>query len=135
MSKYVNKNLINKALYNINLLIKNNKNEQTVRNIKQYLISYDKISYSEFYYINKQIDKIYLSYSINEGLDLLRKNNICINKFKQTYLDNYNNNIKLYYLFKDIENNIIKDINKDKINRCKFNLLPFYYNIYLNKMK
>jgi hypothetical protein len=135
MSKFVNKNLINKSLYNINLLIKNNKNEQIVVNIQNYLKTFEEITYSEYYHINKQIDKIYLSHSIKEGLDILTKHNICINNYKQKYLDNYNNNIKLYYLFKDIENNIIKEINNNNINRLDFTLLPFYYNIYLKKMK
>lgn len=135
MLKFIDKNLINKSLYNINILIKNNKNEQTVKNIKNYLQTFDKITYSEYYYINKKIDKIYLSHSIKEGFDLLKQNNICIQNYEKLYIENYNNNIQLYYLFKSIEYRIIQEIKNNNIQRNKFILLPFYYNIYLKKMK
>lgn len=131
MVRYVCKNLIKKSQYNINLLIRNNKTEQTVYNIQSYLNNYDKITYSELYYVNKNIDKIYLSYSIKEGLDLLNKKNINTKKYENKFAHNFNNNIELYYLFKEIENNIKLEYKERKI----YNILPFYYNIYLNKMK
>jgi hypothetical protein len=131
MNKYINKKLIEKSLYNINLLIKNNKNEKTVQHIKNYLITYNKITYSEYYYINKNIDKIYISNSIKEGLECLRKKNIDTKVYQDKYILYHHDNIKLYYLFKEIEN----EVKKEYTFRLTYNLLPFYYNIYLNRMK
>lgn len=131
MVRFACQNLIKKSLYNINLLIKNNKTEQTVYNIHSYLQKYDKITYSELYYVNKNIDKIYLSYSIKECLDLLNKKNINTKKYEKKFAENFNNNIQLYYLFKEIEN----DVKIEYKERSIYNVLPFYYNLYLNKMK
>lgn len=131
MSRFVCKNLINKSRYNINLLIKNNKTEQTIYNIQSYLNNYDKITYSELYYVNKNIDKIYLSYSIKEGLHLLNKKNINTKKYEDKFANNFNSNNELYNLFQEIE----KEIKIEYKERNTYNILPFYYNIYLNKMK
>ena len=131
MNKIACQYLIKKSLYNINLLIKNNKTEQTVYNIYSYLQKYDNITYSELYYVNKNIDKIYLSYSIKECLDLLNKKNINTKKYEEKFADKFNNNTELYYLFKEIEN----DVKIEYKERSIYNILPFYYNIYLNKMK
>lgn len=131
MVRYVCKNLIKKSQYNINLLIRNNKTEQIVYNIQSYLNNYDKITYSELYYINKNIDKIFLSYSIKEGLYLLNKKNINTKKYEDKFAHHFNSNHDLYILFQEIENEI-----KIKYKeRNTYNILPFYYNVYLNKMK
>lgn len=131
MIRYASQNLIKKSLYNINLLIKNNKTEQTIYNIHAYLQKYDKITYSELYYVNKNIDKIFLSYSIKEGLYLLNKKNINTKKYEDKFAHHFNSNHDLYILFQEIENEI-----KIKYKeRNTYNILPFYYNVYLNKMK
>lgn len=131
MCRFVCKKLIKKSIYNINLLIKNNKSEQTIYNIQSYLNNYDKITYSELYYVNKNIDKIYLSYSIKEGLELLNKKNINTKKYENKFAHHFNSNHDLYILFQEIENEI-----KIKYKeRNTYNILPFYYNVYLNKMK
>jgi hypothetical protein len=135
MTKYINTQLINKINHNVNILIKYNKNEKTLTNIKKYINTYDKIPYSEYYFINKQINKIYLSHSIYEGFDILTKNNICIKDFEVKYLDSYHNNNHLYFLFKEVEHKIINEIKLNNINRNKYIILPFYYNIYLKEFK
>jgi hypothetical protein len=127
----INKKLLNKALFNINLLIKFNKNERYLETIKNSIKNNPNLNNSELFYINKNIDKIYISHSIKEAVSILNSLNINTNNYNNKYIQNYNNNDKLLLLFKEIENNI-------KIimpNRKTFNILPFYYTIYLNKKK
>jgi sulfur relay (sulfurtransferase) DsrC/TusE family protein len=135
MKKYITNELIKKSLHNVEILIINNKNEKTVTNLKKYLTTYTNITYSEYYFINKQINKIYLSHSIYEGFNILSQNKICIKEYESKYLESYNNNNQLYFLFKEVENKIINEINNNNINRTNYNLLPFYYNIYLKEVK
>jgi len=135
MKKFINSKLLNKTLSNIDILIKYNKNEKTVMNMKKYLTTYDKITYSEYYFINTQLNKIYLSHSLYEGFDILTNNKFCIKEYEDKYLDNYHSNNKLYFLFKEVENKIIYEINQNNIKRNNFIILPFYYNIYLKEFK
>lgn len=127
----INKKLLNKALFNINLLIKFNKNERYLETIKNSIKDNPNLNNSELVYINKNIDKIYISHSIKEAVYILNSLNIDTNNYNNKYIQNYNNNDKLLLLFKDIENDIKINLN----NRKTFNILPFYYTIYLNKKK
>lgn len=127
----INKKLLNKALFNINLLIKFNKNERYLETIKNSIKDNPNLNNSELVYINKNIDKIYISHSIKEAVYILNSLNIDTNNYNNKYIQNYNNNDKLLLLFKDIENDIKINIPNRKI----FNILPFYYTIYLNKKK
>jgi hypothetical protein len=127
----INKKLLNKALFNINLLIKFNKNERYLETIKNSIKNNPNLNNLELFYINKNIDKIYISHSIKEAVSILNSLNINTNNYNNKYIQNYNNNDKLLLLFKEIENNI--KINMP--NRKTFNILPFYYTIYLNKKK
>lgn len=120
------------ALYNLDLLIANNKSSYWVHKLKMDLMKTN--NNININYINESITKIYLSYSIHEALDLLKKKNIdkdLLLKYEFKYQNAYQNNNKLLYLFKSIENEIKHEYN----TRDVFNLLPFYYNIYLNKSK
>ena len=127
----INKKLLNKALFNINLLIKFNKNERYLETIKNNIKDNPNLNNSELFYINKNIDKIYISHSIKEAVSILNSLNINTNNYNNKYIQNYNNNDKLLLLFKEIENDIKINLN----NRKTFNILPFYYTIYLNKKK
>jgi hypothetical protein len=128
---YNNKLLIN-ANYNLDLLIKNKKGSYLVNKLKTNLLTkQDNIDMEQ---INDTIKKIYLSYSIKEALELLRCKNYdsdSITYFEHEYINRYYNNDDLVLLFKEIE----QEIKHEYSSRCTFNLLPFYYNIYLNKMK
>lgn len=127
----INKKLLNKAIYNINLLIKYNKNERCLETIKDNIKNNKNLTNLELFYINKNIDKIYISHSIKEAINILDSNNIDSNKYKNKYLENYHSNTKLLLLFKEIETDIKINFN----NRKVFNILPFYYTIYLNYKK
>jgi hypothetical protein len=121
-----------KALYNLDLLITNNKSSHWVHVLKMDLTKTD--SNININYINESITKIYLSYSIHEALHVLKNKNVdnsLLLKHQFEYQNAYKNNDELLYLFKSIEN----DIKKEYKTRDVFNLLPFYYNIYLNKSK
>ena len=122
----INKKLLNKALFNINLLIKFNKNERYLETIKNNIKDNPNLNNSELFYINKNIDKIYISHSIKEAVSILNSLNINTNNYNNKYIQNYNNNDKLLLLFKEIENDIKINLN----NRKTFNILPFYYTIY-----
>jgi len=130
INKTHNNKLFINANYNLDLLIQNNKDSSLVNKLKSnLLIKQDNIDIEQ---INDTIKKIYLSYSIKEALELLRvKNYDLVNYFEHEYINRYYNNDDLLLLFKEIEQEI-KQLYK---NREIFNLLPFYYNIYLNKMK
>lgn len=132
----INRNYNNRLLininYNLDLLIQNNKNSHLVQQLKANLLTkQDNIDIEQ---INDTIKKIYLSYSIKEALDLLRSKNSdsdLVNYFEHVYINRYYNNNDLLLLFKEIEYEI-QQLYKD---RKTFNILPFYYTIYLNKMK
>jgi hypothetical protein len=121
-----------KALYNLDLLITNNKSSHWVHALKMDLANTDnKININ---YINESITKIYLSYSIHEALHVLKNKNVdnsLLLKYEFKYQNAYKNNNELLYLFKSIEN----DIKEEYKTRDVFNLLPFFYKIYLNESK
>lgn len=127
--KLFNSFLFNKAKYNINLLIKNKKTERCVINLNNKLDKYQLLNNNDLIYINNKIDKIYISHSIKDALYLLELKNINIKKYENEYLNNYHDNEKLILLFNRIEN----DLRYYYSNRNIYNILPFYYNIYLNK--
>lgn len=127
----INKKLLNKALFNINLLVKYKKNERYLETIKNNIKNNKNLTNLELFFINKNIDKIYISHSIKEAINILDSNNIDTNKYKNKYLENYHSNTKLLLLFKEIEMDIKIKFN----NRKVFNILPFYYTIYLNYKK
>jgi len=128
--------LINKSLYNLNLLRYHNKNGYIIFQLESDLQKKknNPDCNIDLNYINDYITTIFLSYSIKEALDILRDNDIYkdkINYYELQYQYKCSNNINLDLLFKEIEDDI-KQIYK---NRLVFNILPFYYNIYLNQMK
>lgn len=132
INKTHNNKLFINANYNLDLLIQNNKGSYLVNKLKSnLLIQQDNINMEE---INDIINKIYISYSIKEALELLRVKNCdpdLVKCFEHEYINRYYNNDDLILLFKEIE----QEIKQLYQNRQTFNLLPFYYNIYLNKMK
>lgn len=129
-SKQIPTILVNNALHNLNILVKNNKNSYIVNKLKHDLIN---ANYHDIFYINESIKNIFLSFSIQEALTILdkEKNNSKIQYYQLQYQFNYYNNIELEKLFKNIEN----DIKQQNNNRNTYNLLPFYYNIYLSQTK
>lgn len=125
------KKLINNALHNLNILIKNNKNSYIIDKLKKDLETVNAI---EIPYINESIKNIFLSYSIQEALTVLSnndKNKYKIQYYQLEYQFNYYNNNELEKIFKNIEN----DIKLQNNIRSTYNLLPFYYNIYLSQTK
>lgn len=128
--KIFNTFLLSKAKYNINLLINNNKKEKCIINLKSKLDSYQFQNNTDLIYINNKIDKIFISHSIKEALYLLQVKNINITKYEKKYITKYQNNDDLVILFNEIEN----DLKYNYKYRNKYIILPFYYNIYLNKM-
>lgn len=129
MSKQ-DKMLIQKANFNLDLLIYHNKHSFLVDILKKHINQ----SNVNMYYINDLITKMYLSYSIREALDLLsvtKLNNKMLIYYENEYINRYYDNDKLELLFKEIEN----EIKRLYPLRKQFILLPFYYNIYLNQMK
>lgn len=127
-------NLIQKSLYNIKILEKYNKSDASIQKIKSFLTKNNDISFNELFYINKQIDRVFLSYSIHECFMIMNKSNFNkkqINQYEKLYLHHYYDNNKLYFLFKQIE----FDIKMSDISKNKFIILPFYYNVYLKEMK
>lgn len=128
--------LIQNADFNLDLLVKHNKHSSLIDKLKSDLKFKKSNPNSDIDIndINEIITKMYLSYSIKEGLNLLYNTKIdkfLIKTYEQEYIYRYYDNTKLEYLFKEIEN----DIKHEYSSRCTFNLLPFYYNIYLNQMK
>jgi hypothetical protein len=117
-------------MHNLNLLENNNKNSNIIKKLKYDLINANN---NDIVYINECIKQIYLSYSIHEALSILDngKNDVKVQYYQLKYQFNYYNNIELEKLFKNIEN----DIKQQNNNRNTYNLLPFYYNIYLSQTK
>lgn len=125
-----NNKLINNALHNLKILEKNNKNSYLIDKLKNDL---NNANHNDIIYINETIKNIYLSYSIQEALSVLdnNKNISKIQYYQLQYQYNYYNNVELEKLFKNIE----KEIKIQYSNRNTFNLLPFYYNIYISQFK
>ena len=122
--------LIKNANYNLDLLVKHNKHSVLIDKLNLDI----KFKKSNIDDITEIIHKMYLSYSIKEGLNLLHNTKIdklLIKTYEQEYICRYYDNTKLEYLFKEIEH----EIKQEYSSRSTFNLLPFYYNIYLNQMK
>lgn len=125
----INNKLKNNIIYNIQLLINNNKSEYF---LYKTLLNIDTFSNNDLIIINKKIKKIYLSHSIYQGIDLLKLKNIDTKKIELKYLNNYHNNNKLHYIFiNDIENKL----KQEYCNRTYFNLIPIYYTVFLYKYK
>lgn len=127
--KFINNFLLKKANYNIKLLINNKKNEKCISNLKNQLDNIKILTNNDLLLINNKIDKIFISHSIKEALLLLNSKNIQILKYQYKYYTNYEDNAKLLFLFKEIE----QDLKYYYKNRNIYNILPFHYNIYLNK--
>lgn len=122
--------LIKNAHFNLDLLVKHNKHSVLIDKLKLDL----EFKQSNIDDINEIITKMYLSYSIKEGLNLLyntKMDKLLIKTYERVYIYGYYDNTKLEYLFKEIEH----EIKQEYSSRSTFNLLPFYYNIYLNQMK
>lgn len=116
-------------IYNINLLIINNKSEYYLYNT---LSNIHKYSHNDLIAIDDQIKKIYLSHSINKGIYLLKLKNIDTNDIELNYLNNYHNNNKLHNIF---INDIEFKLKQVYSNRFSFNLIPIYYTLFLHKYK
>lgn len=129
---------INNALHNLNILINNNKSDHTVLSLQQKVFNMQKDNNCShnIYDINKKIHKIYISYCIQEALIVLSKNRLYSNTVINYELE-YN-----HYYYNDSINDLLNLLLKLENNikrlhpyRNTFNLLPFYYNIYLYQMK
>lgn len=117
-----------RALYNLNLLINNNRSSFLVQQLKDKLEDTTNNNIN-LHYINEQINKIFLSYSIHEALTFLKKtsnNHSKIEYYQHQFNIKYYNNDDLHKLFTTIENDILKNNNSSKID-----ILPFYYHIYI----
>lgn len=124
------KMLIQKVNYNLDLLIYHKKNSFLVQSLKNNIHQ----SNVNIHYIDDLITKMYISYSIREALELLsiiKLDNKTIEYYENEYIYRYYDNYKLELLFREIED----EIKLLYPLRNQFNLLPFYYNIYLNQMK
>jgi len=127
-----NKRLYNNILHNILLLQKDNKNEYIVKNIYKSLIifPYNNYSYKILYNFNKTIDKIYISHVIHESLLILNKKE-SIRNYQEEFINYYYKDSidNLYILSSDLHHKI----QRHYPTRSKFNILPFYVNVFLKK--
>lgn len=132
-----NKLFYSKALHNILLLQKYNKNDYAINNMYKLLITHinnkshlDNKSHLVLYDINKTIDKIYISHAIQESLIILNKTK-SIDNYQEQFTDYYYQDSidNLYLLFNQLHNEIAELYT----TRNKYIILPFYMNIFLKK--
>lgn len=131
-----NKLFYSKALYNILLLQKCNKNDYAINNIYKLLMTQlnNKSQLDNksqlLYDINKTIDKIYISHAIQESLIVLNKTK-SINYYQKQFTDYYCQDSidNLYLLFNQLHNEIAELYTI----RNKYIILPFYMNVFLKK--
>ncbi len=117
-----------KCIYNINKLIENEKHSYAIYHIKDQLENIN--NNTDLNIIENNINKIFLSYSIQEAIYILKNkkhNDSKIYYYQIQYQRSYYNNNELEYLFRQIEN----EIKLQNPTRNVYNLLPFYYNVYL----